>query len=153
MVNNNFFFFLEHRKNDFLFYHNLILCSIFYKIERREGDSNPRSAGHHRISNPAPYRAWLSRHENKQFSQLSFLTLSTYLTLFHKVAGTPQVAAIHMHKWSAVSPPPRNPTSDVCSRLVCSLPGLNWSPRSRYKNMFSNKPLYQHHPSRTEFLS
>lgn len=31
------------------------------KSERREGDSNPRDAKHHRISNPAPYRAWLSR--------------------------------------------------------------------------------------------
>jgi hypothetical protein len=30
--------------------------------KRREGDSNPRDAKHHRISNPAPYRAWLSRH-------------------------------------------------------------------------------------------
>lgn len=34
----------------------------FLKKERREGDSNPRDAGHHGISNPAPYRAWLSRH-------------------------------------------------------------------------------------------
>ena len=32
------------------------------KEKRREGDSNPRDAKHHRISNPAPYRAWLSRH-------------------------------------------------------------------------------------------
>ena len=32
------------------------------EIERREGDSNPRGAKHHRISNPAPYQAWLSRH-------------------------------------------------------------------------------------------
>jgi len=69
--------------------------------------------------------------KNELFSRLPFLMLSTYLTFFHKVAGMPQVAIIHIHKWSAASPPPRNPTSDGCSWLVCSLPGLDWSPRSR----------------------
>lgn len=36
--------------------------------------------------------------KNERFPRLPFLMLSMYLTLFHKVAGAPQVAVIHIHK-------------------------------------------------------
>lgn len=45
---------------------SLCVDKILIKKERREGDSNPRDAEHHGISNPAPYRAWLSRHKGLQ---------------------------------------------------------------------------------------
>jgi len=72
---------------------------------------------------------------------------------WNKVAGAPSVVAPSTARLFTGSPPPRAPISDSCSRLVCSLPGLDLFPRLRNKNLPSGKPLYQHQPHRTGFHS